>query len=300
MDNSMVKRGIGALVLAIIAALLLGWLLKDKSQERQEVMEIKLPNAPEMNIPSLSDTVSNVSDGAASLVGEATDKVTDAGNSVVAAATGTVSSIKDSVSNAVNTATTTDAATQVANGKPGFSIRPSQQNEEKEIVDNTKSGLALITSSETESESDTKAPEKNTVIVSTKTKTKKKVEKFKPRLVEKKKPAKKMAKPKKETKDIAKNTPIEKPTPTVAVATGKYSIQLLATSSQSRANKLAKTMTGEGYKAFITQTTNNNKILYRVRIGGHADRNAAIKAQEGMKRRYQKNFFVQNSLVISN
>ena len=306
----MVKRGIGALVLAIIAALLLGWLLKDKSQERQEVMEIKLPNAPEMNIPSLSDTVSNVSDSAASLVGEATDKVTDAGNSVVAAATGTVSSIKDNVSNAVNTATTTttDAATQVANGKPGFSIRPSQQNEEKEIVDNTKSGLALITSSETESESDTKAPVNNTVIASTKTKAKKKVEKFKPRLVEKKKPAKKMAKqepkkaakPKKETKDIAKNTPVEKPTPTAAVATGKYSIQLLATSSQSRANKLAKTMTGEGYKAFITQTTNNNKILYRVRIGGHADRNAAIKAQEGMKRRYQKNFFVQNSLVISN
>ena len=38
MDNAMVKRGIGAVVLAIIAALLLGYLLKDKSRERQEVV----------------------------------------------------------------------------------------------------------------------------------------------------------------------------------------------------------------------------------------------------------------------
>ena len=297
----MVKRGIGALVLAIIAALLLGWLLKDKSQERQDVMEIELPNASEVNIPSLSDTVNTVTDGAANLVGEATDTVTNAGSAVVAAAAGTAASVKDGVSNTADKATD-----QISNGKPGFAIRPPQQNEEKEIIDNTQSGLALITSSEPNN-SDSKKPATNAVVAS----TKKKEETFKPRIVEKKKPVKKTQKvtkeePKKVAKDIAKTAPAEKPketkpAPTVATsASGKYSIQLLATSSQSRANKLATTMTGEGYKAFITQTTNNDKILYRVRIGGHADRNSAIKAQEGMKRRYQKNFFVQNSLVISN
>jgi len=41
----MVKRGIGAVVLAIIAALLLGYLLKDKGHQRQKVLEMSLPNS---------------------------------------------------------------------------------------------------------------------------------------------------------------------------------------------------------------------------------------------------------------
>ena len=85
----MVKRGIGAIVLAIIAALLFGYLLKDKSRERQEVVDMKLPGAPEINIPSLSEATNKVTDTAATLVNEAKDTVADAGNTVVASATGT-------------------------------------------------------------------------------------------------------------------------------------------------------------------------------------------------------------------
>lgn len=286
MDNAMVKRGIGAVVLAIIAALLLGYLLKDKSRERQEVVDIKLPDAPEMKIPSLGDAVDKVSDSAATLVENTKDKVADAGSSVVAAATGTVTTVKDSV---------TDSA---ATNKPGFAIRPPQPNETREIVDTT----AVVMEEELPIKTnDNAAPPKETVVASSSnTKTQKAQPSFKPHIVEKK-TEKKVEKKKVASVD---KKPDQKPspasTPIASQPLGKYSIQLLATSSQSRAGKLAKTMQSEGYKVFITQTTRDNKILYRVRVGGHADRNSAIKAQEGMKKRYLKNFFVQNSLVISN
>jgi len=303
MDNAMVKRGIGAVVLAIIAALLLGYLLKDKSRERQEVVDIKLPDAPDMKIPSLGGAVEKVSDGAATLVENTKEKVADAGSSVVAAASGTANSIKESISNTTST------------DKPGFAIRPPQPGETREIVDTT----AVVMEEELPIKVDTnKTPTKETVVASSTNEQQKKPKpNFKPQIVNKKKPAKPTKKAQKPTlvanaAKTGKATKKEKPTPeakpvTTASSTGiaskplgKYSIQLLATSSQSRANKLANTMQSEGYKVFITQTTRDNKILYRVRVGGHADRNSAIKAQAGMKKRYQKNFFVQNSLVISN
>ena len=300
MDNAMVKRGIGAVVLAIIAALLLGYLLKDKSRERQEVVDIKLPDAPEMKIPSLSDTVDKVSDSAATLVENTKEKVSNAGSSVVAAATGTANSIKESISNTTST------------DKPGFAIRPPQPNETKEIIDTT----VAVMEEELPIKVDTnKTPTKETVVASSSNEQQKQAKSnFKPQIVKKKnptKPVKKSQKPSLIAK-VTKADKKEKPAPkakSVAAASntgitskplGKYSIQLLATSSQSRASKLAKTMQSEGYKVFITQTTRDNKILYRVRVGGHADRDSAIKAQAGMKKRYQKNFFVQNSLVVSN
>lgn len=293
----MVKRGIGAVVLAIIAALLLGYLLKDKSRERQEVVEMKLPGAPEMNIPSLTGTA-KVEDSRATLVDETKEKVDVAGSSVVAAASGTASAIKDSANSAAST--TKDAVTDaIDNAKPGFAIRPPSSNEQRTVVDNVNDTGTDPQSTDTSAS--TEAPT-TTVVASTTETTKKEVESFKPSIVEeKKKPVKKVAPPKKKETVVTTTKPDVRPAPTVTSGpSGKYSIQLLATSSQSRANKLSKTMKGEGYNSFITQTSNNNKILYRVRVGAHGDRNAAIKAQENMKRRYRKNFFVQNSLVVSN
>ena len=301
----MVKRGIGAIVLAIIAALLLGYLLKDKSRERQDVVDMKLPGAPKINIPSLSEATSKVTDTAASLVVEAKDKVADAGNAVVASATGTLKTATDSVKvvsdkakSVVENVTSTNSTSSAANGnaKPGFSFRPPNLNEQKEIVDNVNASTPNAAAT------DTATPAKNdTVVASSNAKPAKKV--FKPTIEEEpkaNKPAKKqvVAKKKVETKPAPKET-TQAPAANTNPTGGKYSIQLLATSSQSRANKLASTMNSEGYVAFITQTTSNNKILYRVRVGGHNDRNSAIKAQDSMKRRYQKNFFVQNSLVVS-
>ncbi len=295
MDNAMVKRGIGAVVLAVIAALLLGYLLKDKSREREEVV-MKLPNAPEMNIPSLTGSLTNsmdtnteapsLLDNAKAAISETTDSVSDtvkgSASAVIASATGAVNTATDAVSNTTN-ATMDSTSAAIQGMKPGFAIRPSLQNEEKEIVDTTK-----LSPSDTQKIVESVKKAKETVVASSNTVAKKV---FKPEIV-KQKPAKKKEAPKQAKAPVSGNistTPI-----------GKYSIQLLATSSQSRANKLAKTMKSEGYKVFVTQATREDKILYRVRVGGHGDRTAAIKAQEGMKRRYQKNFFVQNSLVISN
>ena len=293
MDNAMVKRGIGAVVLAIIAALLLGYLLKDKSRERQEVVEMKLPGAPEISIPSLSDATSSVADSAATLVDEAKETVSNAGSSVVASATGALSNLSSETTNAVkvvtdnvSTSTNIETTSATTNANPGFSFRPPQKNEEQQI--NTSSAIVSDTTANAAT-----TPSNNTVVASTaKTAVKKEVKKkFKPTI---EKETKAPAIKKKVVVKKAKAKPVVEST-----SGGKYSIQLLATSSQSRANKLAKTMNGEGYVSFITQTTSNNKVLYRVRVGGHKDRKGALTAQQTMKRRYQKNFFVQNSLVVS-
>jgi len=296
----MVKRGIGAVVLAIIAALLLGYLLKDKSRERQEVVEMKLPGAPEITIPSLSDATDAVTESAATLVNEPTDTVSNAGSTVVASATGALDSLSDGASKtmeavtdgattAVGTVTNT-VASNTSSNNPGFSFRPPQKNEEQEI--NTTS---TVTPAKENTTTETAVANDTVVASTTATPAKKEAEKtFKPTIEkEPKKVVKKVAK-----KSEPKAKPKPKPVKTSSSG-GKYTIQLLATSSQSRANKLAKTMNSEGYVSFITQTTSNNKILYRVRVGGHKDRNAALTAQQSMKRRYQKNFFVQNSLVVS-
>ena len=306
----MVKRGIGAIVLAIIAALLLGWLLKDKSQERQDVVEMKLPGAPEMKIPSLTEpTPEEGSAPIATLVNETTQKVTntatDAGSKVVAAVNGAASKAKDAI-----TSTTATIEKTAKSSKPGFAIRPPNANEQREVVDNVDNTTesANQSSSSNTNDSDSKAKSGDTVVAST-TATPKKVKKaFVPTIVEEKKkvikkknaPPKKVAKtPKQKKQKVEKAKPVVTATASAAPA-GKYSVQLLATSSQSRANKLAQTMKEEGYKSFITQTSKNNKTLYRVRLGAHDNRSSALKAQQNLKRRYQKNFFVQNSLVVSN
>ncbi len=303
MDNAMVKRGIGAIVLAVVAALLLGLLLKDKSRERQDVVEMKLPGAPEMNIPSLtgsadSDTTTpSLLETAKAKIDGGASGMNSAGSAIIASATGAATD--------ATTVAMDSTSTAIQGMKPGFAIRPSSQNEEKEIVDGTDTPTTTIAPA-TKEPSKT-VEKKNTVVASTSKKAK---EAFKPSIVEKKKKitkstAKTKAKPKKaapaKKESVAKKETSKKTAPAVSSsALGKYSVQLLATSSQSRANKLASTMKGEGYKVFITQTTRENKILYRVRVGGHANRNGAIKAQDGMKKRYRKNFFVQNSLVVSN
>ena len=56
MNNTTVKRGIGAVVLALIAAGLLAFLLKDKAAQRQEVVEIALPGTTENSGTSTQST----------------------------------------------------------------------------------------------------------------------------------------------------------------------------------------------------------------------------------------------------
>jgi cell division septation protein DedD len=316
MDQAMVKRGIGAVVLAIIAALLLGYLLKDKSRERQEVVDMKLPDSAEMSIPDLSGPADSSANNEVSIVGEAGNTINQAANNAADNVQNSVIASADAVNNVFQKPDESAPASEenYSSNDPGFSIRPPAVNETREIIDeknnnNTQnSGSAAIAYS---------TDPVNEVIAS----SNKAVKKFKPSIVEEKRKAKpkkkvthktakkpaKAATAKTTTKpnktSVAKTVPVKPPVATPSIDNkplGKYSIQILATSSQSRANKLANTMKSEGYKVFVTRTQNNNKVLFRVRIGGHANRDQAVKAQDGMKRRYQKNFFIQNSLVVSN
>lgn len=299
MDNAMVKRGIGAVVLAIIAALLLGYLLKDKSDQRQDIVEMELPGAPDMNIPSLSEKTDD-QEKPVSLVDEVnnTAKIdTDAASKTKTLDDALRDAITDNTSVAESAVTqSAENATSSSQGNnPGFSFRPPSQNEEQQINTDTAN-----------SDKDATVEANNTVIASntdtSNNSSPTNEEKFKP-IIENE-PKKKAAKT--VIKNVAKKqvTKAKPSTPktnssNASASSDKYTIQLLATSSQSRANKLAKTMSSEGYVSFITQTTSNNKVLYRVRVGGFKNRSAAIKAQQGMKRRYQKNFSVQNSLVVA-
>ena len=297
----MVKRGIGAVVLAIIAALLLGYLLKDKSRERQEVVDMKLPGTAEMKIPSLTDVKDSMTNAVAKVTNNTPGNTaneadnTPATNKSMSEKPSLVTQ-KDTQSSLVNS-----AATPGTNTKPGFAIRPPEANEQRAVVDtlNQKSGSTAAQHDTTQANkaNNEQTGSLNKVVASSTSTINKPAEKFKPMLVEEKqKPRSVIVTAPKKSAPVKNKPAVTSP----AASTGKYSIQLLATSSQSRAKKLAKTMQNEGYQSFITQTSRNNKILYRVRIGAHNNRNAALKAQQNLKRRYQKNFFVQNSLVVTN
>jgi len=318
MDNAMVKRGIGAVVLAIIAALLLGYLLKDKSRERQEVVEMNLPATASDKIPSLSDTAENtgatIADGAGNLADNAGDNIKNTGATVVAAAAGAGAAVSATIKKSADTAaasagqTVAPAATAMGNAvRPGFSIRPATPNEQRDIVDEN-SGSTNTPANKNQQDSAPKTSKNKTVVASSSGASK---EAYKPRLIKERKTrivsssqsSSRNSKPvKKATAPAKKSQPKSAPKPAAksTASKGGYAIQLMATASESRAKKLAKTMKNEGYRSYITRTTRNSKVLFRVRVHAGGNRKSAIASQEKMKRRYQKNFFVQNSLVVSN
>ncbi|HIQ15655.1 MAG TPA: SPOR domain-containing protein, partial [Leucothrix sp.] len=281
-------------------------------------------------IPSLSDTAKNtgatIADGAGNLADNAGDNVKNAGATVVAAAAGagaagaTVSAtIKKSADTAAASAgqTVAPAATAMSNAvRPGFSIRPAAPNEQRDIVDGNAGSTTTPASADKKSTAANKnqqdcAPKtsKNKTVVASSSGASK--EAYKPRLIKERKTrivsssqsSSRNSKPvKKATAPAKKSQPKSAPKPAAksTASKGGYAIQLMATASESRAKKLAKTMKNEGYRSYITRTTRNSKVLFRVRVHAGGNRKSAIASQEKMKRRYQKNFFVQNSLVVSN
>ena len=106
MNNTTVKRGIGAVVLALIAAGLLAFLLKDKAAQRQEVVEIALPGTTENSgistqstrLPTL--TTDNSGNG---------NVIANAGNGNGANATGEGNSSGTVTSSTGNTASATNS-----------------------------------------------------------------------------------------------------------------------------------------------------------------------------------------------
>jgi len=332
MNRTMVKRGIGAAALAIVAALLLGYLLKGKDQERQDVVDMTLPGAQEvkksLNIPSLGGN--KVKDGAKDAAGNAGDGAKNAGETVVASA----GALGNAANEDIKTKKTAVNTYENKGDDLDFTIRPPK-GEKREIVDNIGKSKQQQQQPKSQSQDVASAAQNNntqkntgaisrpadgSVVASTSEPSKKA---YRARLVGEKErkasygivvaepsskqrnqerariQAKKDAAAKKRAQKIAAAKKQAQSAPKTTGKKGSYTIQLLATSSSSRANALKNVMSKEGYSSSVSKTTRNGKVLFRVRVGGYKNRQAAIAAQSKMKRRYQKNQYVKGSMVVS-
>lgn len=79
-----------------------------------------------------------------------------------------------------------------------------------------------------------------------------------------------------------------------------YAIHLLTSSSQRKARHIQKTFNNEGYQTFIKPIRKAGKTLYKVRIGTYNDKATAQKTQQGMKKRYKRNPYVNKSRIVNN
>jgi cell division septation protein DedD len=351
----MVKRGIGAAVLAIVAALLLGYLLKGKGQERQEVVDMNLPGAIDvkqsLNIPSLkgaddentAQNAADTTDTSGALKTAAGVAAGVAAGTIVASATGAA----DKVNQATKDIKTKEIAVNTFKNKGDdldFTIRPPK-GERREIVDNigkSKQQIASVSSTTTRSDNDKgdiaasadaktststtrtqnsgsitrSSPSQGRVVASSEEKIQKKV--YRHRLVDEKKrsasygivvaensstPSRTQRERRERRKAAELKTADKKKAQakqqSKSTGKGRFSVQLLATSSSSRANNLKKVMSEEGYRVSVSKTAKQGKVLFRVRIGNYSTRAAAASAQRNMKRRYKRNQAVNASIIVS-
>ncbi len=339
MEKAVVRRGIGAVVLALVAALLLGYLLKGKGPERKEVVNMELPKSPIQIFP----------DGSGNAAGNGTGKpaavaaVSAAGAGVVAAGANAAGAVKDGAGAAKDGAKAA-GTTVVDSGKKLVGLDDGKDKHVDAKTGNPSlaktnvvvdgSGQAIFGAKtagvkNTPANFEFRTPGKREIRPSidrklaankqaaksqSSNKTAKPSTKYK--LVnEKKLPAvgsrsnaksQKIASSRNTSSSNKKRaiTPTKKKVVKKSTAApagrNKYVVQLLATSSSSKANKLKSTMAREGYPAFVSKTKRAGKSLYRVRVGSYSGKSTAIKKQASMKRRYLKNPFVQNSIVVRN
>ena len=354
MNRTTVKRGIGAVILALIAAALLAFLLKDKAAQRQEVVEISLPGTEgSVNIsdqttrlPTLTtdnseggSVIANAGNGSGndepnSASGNSTSGASAKGNTASASGSnpdGTIIASANAVGTTASGAagSASDTANNTAKGID-FSVKPKAASKSGEFLDldlvnngnsNSASANASASPSAATAASSTVTNEAETqqtasqasadtdqgiVIASTAPKSNaSSANVVQPRLIDEKRSAPiksastaKVVTNRKAVKDSTAATSNASSTATKQAKNG-YAIQLLATSSLTRANNLKNVMVGEGYPCYVTKTKQNGKTLYRVRIGQYVKKAAAVKAQSAMKRRYKQNTNVNRSAVVA-
>jgi len=292
MDKTTTRRMIGAIVLVLVAALVLAYLLKGKNNQPviEKIHDVTLPGSPVLAFPgteNMNGITPSLDPSKAGL-----NIVPDTQPNVVPK---TVIS-GGYAANAMSTAeqeqapATEKQKVQIANAK---SEADKTAAEEKSKQDNLKKAdVVKLDNKEKVSSSEHKSRHK-------------KEETPEPKLVNEKKLPKYSDKPKKEeTKKVEKSTKVEPATVKMneadAIPTTGYSIQLLATKKEQKANTLQKLMNSEGYPAYVFSMVKGTETLYRVRIGAYQEHDEADTIQARMKRRYTKNTHVQNSLVVAN
>lgn len=85
--------------------------------------------------------------------------------------------------------------------------------------------------------------------------------------------------------------------PAANTGKGNFSIQVIASSDKVKAEGVATPLRADGYDARVSPANVGGKTVYRVSIGGFADRAAAEATQAKMKSRYSQNQYVQSSFV---
>ena len=359
MNKTTVKRGIGAVLLALLAAGLLAFLLKDKADQRQDIVDMPLPGSDNTaeavdgttKLPQLSmDNTSSVNVDGSVIASAGAENVTSTTEGVLDSATGKIAASAAAVGAGV--AGAVGAVTSAGEKALDFNVRPPSNSDSAEFRDlsdvdlvnngnstaakaadtvkaaaastaatvasttssvkaSTSTGTSrpsnttrgtVIASSEARSsggqarlidERQTKAPRSSrtdTVVSSRKASTSTtRASAPKPAPVQKKVVA--------PTVKAAAPAAAPKAAPAASNGAG-YAIQLLATSSASRAQSLVSVMRKEGYSAYSTKVTQNGKLLYRVRIGQYANKAEATKVHVAMKRRYKKNADVNRSAIV--
>lgn len=294
MDKAVVRRGVGAIVLALVAALLLGYLLKGKAPEREQVVDKQtMPTGIQM-FPSGKEegATAAVSESGAGKVA-AVGVIAAAGAAAANALASDNGKREQEVRGSFNSSQ--DRLVDANSGNPSM-------GKNKLVIDGAGQGIVDTRNAgarETPAEFSIRAPKKDEVrpIVE------RKIVKSNARLVgEKKLPpvgSRKIA----SSKDTSTSTRKVASTKASSVANkpsgrNKYSIQLFATSNINKANSLRNTMKKEGYDAYIKTSKKGAGSLYRVRLGNFSGKADAIKKQATLKRRYRKNTYVQDSLVV--
>lgn len=84
---------------------------------------------------------------------------------------------------------------------------------------------------------------------------------------------------------------------TTGAAASGFSIQVLASADKAKAEAAAAPLKADGYNVAVSTATVGGKPVYRVNVGGFADRADAEAAQVKMKARYKQNDAIQGSFV---
>lgn len=298
MDKAVVRRGVGAIVLALVAALLLGYLLKGKAPERKEVVDKQtMPTGIQM-FPDSNEESASPSAGSGSGAGNtaAVGAIAAAGAAAASALASSGSSNEKEVRGSFNSAQErlVDANSgNAAMGKNRLVIDGAGQG----IVDTANAGAR-----ETPAQFSIRAPKKDEVRPVVDRATSDRIVKSNPKLVGEKKlppPARKIASSRDDNARKVASTKASS-LPKKSSGRNKYSVQLLATSNLSKAKSLSNTMKKEGYDAYVKTSKTNTGNLYRVRLGNFSAREEAVKTQATLKRRYLQNAQVQSSYVVQN
>lgn len=290
MDKTMTRRIIGAIVLVLVAALILAALLRGKSKQSDtDMVDVSSPAEPILQFPD--DTVG---DGTADINQDIMGQQAQPDDSKVGF----------DVTQSGLEATDADIATQgsvpAVTGSDSMKSAPTGQviSEEKPVEKKPEPSRQVNLSEKDKLDLDGKS---DAVSPS--------VPKDEAKLVKEPKLPPVNPTPKEEPKAPVVSSvdeviedltgPADNAVGTDSPADG-YSIQLIATGNQMKAEQMMKQMIGEGYPAYVVPTMKNGTPLYRVRIGSYPDKAEAESVQARMKRRYTKNQSVQNSKIYSN